>query len=472
MKRITIEPVSRIEGHAKITIQLNDSGQVDNAELHVTQVRGFEKLTEGRPYYEMPGITARICGICPISHLLASAKACDAIMAVRIPPAAQRLRELVHCAQIVQSHALSFFYLSSPDLILGMDSYPASRNVMGIIASHPELARDGIELRKFGLQIIEALGQERVHSSWIVPGGVKSPITKSVRDKIVVDLPTAKKIAQRTLQFFKSESESFQEDIPRFGCLPTMYAGMVDAKGNLQLYDGWLRFRASGGEVTADQIPPDQYADWISEATLKSSYLKAPYFKPQGMEGIYRVGPLARLNVVENCGTPTADKELAEFRQRYGSPAHSAFLYHHARLIEIVFALERIEALLDEDCILDDHVRASAGVNSLEGIGMIEAPRGVLVHHYRVNPEGAITWANLIVATGHNNLAMNQSVKQVAIEYVRGDKIEEGMLNRVSAVVRAYDPCFSCSTHADGTITMRVQLLAPSGDVVCELQKG
>jgi len=469
MKRITIEPVSRIEGHAKITIQLNDSGQVENAELHVTQVRGFEKLTEGRPYYEMPGITARICGICPISHLLASAKACDAIMAVRIPPAARKLRELIHCAQFVQSHALSFFYLSSPDLIMGMDAYPATRNVLGIIGSHPELARDGIELRKFGLQIIETLGQERVHSSWIVPGGVKSSMTTAMRDKILLELPKAKLIAERTLQFFKSISDTFKDDLTRFGCFPTMYLGMVNTKGDLQLYDGNLRFRGANDEIISDQISADDYPAWISEATLRNSYLKAPFYKPGGVDGVYRVGPLARLNVADRFGTPRADVELNDFRERYGKPAHSAFLYHHARLIEIVYALERIEMLLADHRILDEQVRATAGVNSLEGVGMIEAPRGVLIHHYKVNGDGAIVWANLIVATGHNNFAMGQSVKQVAKEYIRGDKLEEGMLNRVSAVVRAYDPCLSCSTHADGTIAMRVQLLSSAGELIDEL---
>src|SRR5215471_10055630 len=238
MKRITIEPVSRIEGHAKITIQLDDQGKVANTEFHVTQVRGFEKFTEGHPFYEMPGITARICGICPISHLLASAKACDAIMAVRIPTAARKLRELVHFAQIVQSHVLSFFYLSAPDFLLGMDSDPASRNVLGVIAGHPELARDGIELRKFGLLIVEGLAQERVHPSWIVPGGVAAPLASAARDRILAELPTAKSIADRTLKFFKGALDNYKEEIEFFGSFPTMYAGLVDPKGKLQLYDG------------------------------------------------------------------------------------------------------------------------------------------------------------------------------------------------------------------------------------------
>src|ERR1700752_624662 len=254
MKRITIEPVSRIEGHAKITIQLDDQGKVAGTQFHVTQVRGFEKFTEGRPFYEMPGITARICGICPISHLLAASKACEEIMAVRIPPAARKLRELVHCAQIVQSHALSFFYLSAPDFLLGMDSDPAARNVLGVIAEHPELAREGIELRKFGLQIIEGLTEERVHPSWIVPGGVATPLAGATRDRILSELPAAKAIADRTIRFFKAALDNYKEEIEFFGSFPTMYAGLVDRDGNLQFYEGDLCFRSPSGELIEDQI--------------------------------------------------------------------------------------------------------------------------------------------------------------------------------------------------------------------------
>ena len=471
MKRITIEPVSRIEGHAKITIHLDDQGHVANTEFHVTQVRGFEKFTEGHPFYEMPGITARICGICPISHLLASAKACDSIMAVRIPPAAQKLRELVHCAQIVQSHALSFFYLSAPDFLLGMDSNPAARNVLGVIAEHPELARDGIELRKFGLMIIEGLAQERVHPSWIVPGGVSAPLSSAVRDRILAELPTARQIADRTIRFFKAALDNYKEEIEFFGSFPTMHAGLVDHKGNLQLYDGGLRFRDAAGAIVEEHIPCEDYSEWIGEASLRESYLKAPFFKPLGYpQGVYRVGPLARINAASQCGTPLADAEFAEFHQRFGTVAPSAFLYHYARLIEIVYALEKIQTLLDDPRILDTHVRATAGVNALEGVGMIEAPRGTLIHHYKVNEDGAITWANLIVATGHNNLAIGRSVKQVSEHFIDGTRLTEGMLNRVSAVVRAYDPCLSCSTHALGVPAVHIELVDSAGNLLDELK--
>ena len=472
MKRITIDPVTRIEGHAKITIHLDDNGHVSGSEFHVTQVRGFEKFTEGRPFYEMPGITSRICGICPISHSLASSKACDAIMALRIPPTARKLRELVHCAQMVQSHALSFFYLSAPDFLLGMDSDMATRNVLGVIASHPELARDGIELRKFGLQLIESLAQERVHPSWIVPGGVASPLASQARDRILSDLPSAKAIAERTLRFFKTALDSYKEEIQFFGSAPTMYAGLVNEKGDLQFYDGTLRFCDATGKVVTEHVASDQYSDWMGEASLRDSYLKAPYYKPMGFpDGVYRVGPLARINVADQFGTSVADAELAEFRQRFGYPAHSAFLYHYARLLEITRALEKIEVLLADSQILDKQVRASGGVNSLEGVGMIEAPRGVLIHHYKVNEDGAIVWANLIVATGHNNLAIGRSVQQVSEHFIDGNKLHEGMLNRVSAVVRAYDPCLSCSTHAVGEIALRIRLVNAAGELLDEISR-
>src|SRR5512145_3260075 len=293
--KLTIPHVSRIEGHARITIHLQDSGEVDHAQLHVTQVRGFEKFTEGRPYYEMPSITARICGICPVSHLLASVKACDEIMAVRIPEAATKLRELLHCAQFVQSHALSFFHLSAPDLLLGMDSDPAKRNVIGLLEEYPDALRDGIGLRKFGQQIIERLAGERVHPAWTVPGGVNAPLDPHARERILSELPAAQAIVAKTIDLWKSVLDRFPDETESFGNHPTLYAGLVGPDGSLRLYDGNIRFVGASGQIVADQVRPEDYARYVAEAAMSDSYLKAPYYRPLGYpEGIYRVGPLAR----------------------------------------------------------------------------------------------------------------------------------------------------------------------------------
>ena len=468
-RTISIHPVSRIEGHAKITIKLDERGQVSDTQFHVTQVRGFERFVEGRPYYEMPSITARICGICPVSHLLASSKACDAIMAVRIPTAAVRARELLHMAQFVQSHALSFFHLSAPDLLLGMDYDPARRNVAGLLEEHPDALRDGIALRKFGQTLIERLGKERIHPSWPVPGGVNTPIDPSVREKTLAELPAALAIVQRTLDMWKSAVDGYTAEIESFANFPTMYAGLVGPDGSLRLYDGKLRFVGPDGAIVADQVEPEGYAEHIAEATLPDSYLKAPFYRPAGYpDGIYRVGPLARLNVADRTGTPLADAELAEYRTRFGRIVQSGFHYHYARLIEALHALERIAQLLEDPDILGTKVRAHAGVNNLEGVGVIEAPRGTLIHHYKVDDNGAMTWANLIVATGHNNLAIGRGVLQVARRFVDGTRIQEGALNRVSALVRAYDPCLSCSTHILGQAAVVLQLTGPGGELLDE----
>src|ERR1035437_807202 len=426
MKKGTINHVTRIEGHAKITIKLDDAGRVTDAQFHVTQIRGFEKFVEGRPYYEMPSITSRICGICPVSHLLASSKACDEIMAVRIPAAAGKLRELIHCAQFVQSHALSFFHLSAPDLLLGMDSDPAKRNIVGLLEEHPDALRDGIALRKFGQQVIERLGKERIHPSCVVPGGVNAEFDPHARETTIDELPAAMAIVKRTLALWKKTLDGFPNEIESFSNFPTIYCGLVGPDGSLRLYDGNLRFIGPDGRIVADQVNPDDYATHIGEATLPDSYSKAPYYKPVGFpDGIYRVGPLARLNVADRCGTPEADSELAEYRQRLGRIVQSGFHYHYARLIEAMYALERMQELLDDPDILGTKVRAHAGVNNLEGVGVIEAPRGTLIHHYRVDANGAMTWANLIVATGHNNLAIGRGILQVAKRFVDGNKIQE-----------------------------------------------
>ena len=469
---ITIDPVTRIEGHSKITIRLDERGEVDVARLHITQFRGFEKFSEGRPFQEMPSLTARTCGICPISHLLASAKACDDIMAVSISASAAMLRRLINYGQIIQSHALSFFHLSSPDLLLGMDFDPASRHILGVAAKFPELAKEGIWLRKFGQQIIERLGSRRIHPAWIVPGGVNKPMSGEAREQILAELPQAIAIARKTLDWFKPAFANFREEIENFANFPTLFLGLVSHDGTIEHYDGAIRVVDAERRIVADGIKAAAYADYIGEAVEPDSYLKSPYFKPLGYpEGIYRVGPLARLNVCERMGTPLAEGELADFRALQPDGAVlSSFHFHYARLVEILHALERVGELLDAPEILSPQVRALASPNKPEGVGISEAPRGTLIHHYRIDGNGLITWANLIIATGHNNLAMNQGITQAAKHFVKGEKIAEGALNRVEAVIRCYDPCLSCSTHALGEMPLRIELSDASGRIVdsCE----
>ena len=469
---LVIDPVTRIEGHSKITLPLNDAGRVEEAHFHVTQFRGFEKLCEGRPFYEMPSLMARICGICPVSHLIASAKACDSLLAVRIPPTADKLRRIFGLAQVVQSHALSLFHLSSPDLLLGMDADPAKSNIFGVAEKSPELALDGIRLRQFGQQIIERLGGKRIHPAWIVPGGVSEPLTVEKRDAILRALPDALAIAERTLEWFKSIMERFREEIATFGNFPTLFMGIVKKDNGLTFYDGKLRVVDATGHVVGDDLDPTQYSDYIGEKVEPWSYLKSAYYKPKGFpDGTYRVGPLARLNVADRCGTPKADQELAEFHELQRTAVLSSFHYHHARLIEILYCIERMEQLLSDPDILSKHVRALARPNALEGVGACEAPRGTLFHHYKIDEQGLIRWANLVIATGHNNLAMNRSVLQVAKHFVHGKRLAPGMLNRVEAVIRCYDPCLSCSTHALGQMPLRIQLISPQGEVLDELTR-
>ncbi len=472
-QRILIDPVTRIEGHARITIHLDDEGMVNDARFHVTQFRGFEKLCEGRPFYEMPSLMARICGICPVSHLIASAKACDAILAVRIPATAIKLRRIMNLAQIVQSHALSFFYLAAPDLLLGMDSDPAQRNLAGVLQAHPQIARDGIRLRQFGQQIIEWLGGKRIHPAWVVPGGVNQPLAASRRDQILATIPEAVRIIQRVLDWFKCSLDDYREEIQSFANFPSLFMGLVNGQGGLEFYDGHMRIVDATGTIVADQLDPTRYQDYVEEAVEDWTYLKFPYYKPAGYpHGIYRVGPLARLNIADHCGTPLADQEWAEFRALQRGSVLSSFYFHYARLVEILFGIERIAELLNDPDILSDHVRALAGPNNDEGIGVSEAPRGTLLHHYKIDAQGLITWANLIIATGHNNLAMNRGVLQVARRFISGTAITEGALNRVEAVIRAFDPCLSCSTHAQGVLPLHVQLLGSDGTVLDEVWRG
>jgi NAD-reducing hydrogenase large subunit len=474
-RTITIDPVTRIEGHAKITILLDDAGQVSDARFHVNEFRGFEKFCEGRLLWEMPGITSRICGICPASHLITSAKAGDDILAIGIPEAADRLRRIMVLGQWIQSHALSFFHLSSPDLLLGFDSDPKARNIFGLIAANPDFARRGIRLRKLGQEVIEVLGGRRIHTPWAVPGGVREPFDAARRDRLLAGIPEARETTQVAIATLKALHDRPAREIPAFGNFHSLHVGLVGADGALEYYGGKLRVRDADGNTLADDLDPRSYADHFGERTEPWSYLKFPYYRPLGIDkGMYRVGPLSRLNVCDFIDTPLAEAERVEFRALGGGvgAVNNSFYYHYARLIEILFALEKIEELLHDPVILDDHVRAQAMINRHEGVGAAEAPRGVLFHHYRVDDDGVLLAVDLVIATAQNNLAMNRAVRQLAVHHLSGVEITEGLLNRIEAGIRCFDPCLSCSTHAAGQMPLLVRIVGPDGAVLAERSRG
>jgi NAD-reducing hydrogenase large subunit len=472
-RRILIDPVSRIEGHAKISIMLDDSGNVSDAEFHVVEFRGFEKFCEGRPMSELAGITPRICGICPISHVLASAKAGDAILAVKVPPAADKLRRLMNLGQFIQSHALSFFHLSAPDFLLGWETPLEKRNVFGLAATNPDLARSGIRLRQFGQELIQALGGKKIHPAWAVPGGVRSGLTEEGRTRIRGWLPEALATTKTALALFKQTLKSHRKEAEIFGNFPSLFMGLIGPDDTWEHHSGSLRIVDSSGSIIADDLDPQKYYEVIGESVQKSSYLKSPYYKPLGFpDGMYRVGPLARLNVCKQMGVPEADRELEYFKSFGRGAVTSSFLFHYARLIEVLAAIEKLERSLDDPDLTSDQLRANAGINNLRGVGVSEAPRGTLFHDYTVNRDGILTRMNLIIATGQNNLAMNQTVAQIARHYIRGTEIPEPMLNRVEAGIRCYDPCLSCSTHAIGQMPLHIQLIGPDGEVLDEVARG
>lgn len=476
---LMIDPVTRIEGHAKISIHLNGAGQVETARFHVTEYRGFEKFCEGRPFTEMAAITARICGICPVSHLLTAAHTGDKILGVAIPPVAEKLRRLMNLAQITQSHALSFFHLSSPDFLLGWNSDPQQRNIFGLIAANPELARSGIRLRQFGQGVIEALGGRKIHAAWAVPGGVRTPLTRDTRDSIRAGLPEAFIVVEQGLSVFKQLLDhQLQEELDVFGRFPSLFMGLVGKGNHWEHSNGsscqGLRVMDSDGQILADALHEDDYGTFLAEAVEPWSYLKFPYYRPEGPEtGTYRVGPLARLNLCERIGSERADRELQEMRQRGGRVVTASLLYHLARLIEILACLEQMEVLLDDPELCCSHVRARAEVNCLEAVGISEAPRGTLFHHYRVDSNGLIEKVNLIIATGQNNGAMNRTITQIAQHYLtpaatQTSRLDEALLNRIEAGIRCYDPCLSCSTHAAGFMPLQVRLFSSDGELLGE----
>ncbi|HNT29334.1 MAG TPA: Ni/Fe hydrogenase subunit alpha [bacterium] len=468
---ITIAPVTRVEGHGKVTIHMNDAGEVEESHFHVVEFRGFEKFCEGRLLSEMPVITTRACGICPVSHHLAAAKACDDALGVEIPPAAKKLRELMHMGQMMHSHALHFFFLAAPDFILGPDADPAMRNVVGLVGADPELAKKAITLRRIGQEIVTRVGGRKIHPVTAIPGGMSKPLTHEERYESLQEIDEAISLAQLGLEVGKSLFEKYADLIPNFAVIKTNYMGLVK-KDNLELYDGTLRLiDAEGNEL--EQFDPKDYLKHIGEHVEDWSYLKFPFYKKLGWpNGVYRVAPLARLNVAKSISTPLANQELKVFKKLgNGGPVHETLYFHYARLIELLYAAERAKELLEDDEIVSKHVRVKTERKEGEGIGVIEAPRGTLIHHYQVDAMGKVVKANLIVATIHNNPAMDRSVNEVAKKFVKGNQISEGALNMVEMAVRCYDPCLSCATHAVGQMPLSLELYDAGGTLVDVIEK-
>jgi NAD-reducing hydrogenase large subunit len=469
-KQIIIPQVSRVEGHGRVTIKLNDQNEVEKSHFHVDEFRGFEKFLEGRLLSEMPVITTRICGICPVSHHLAAAKACDAAFGVEIPPAAKKLRELMHMAQIMHSHAVHFFFLAAPDFIMGPDSDPAKRNLFGLLEADPELGKKAIRLRKVGQNIIERVGGRSIHPVTAIPGGMSKPLSHEDRFTSSKEIDDAIELAKFGIQVVQGIYEKYSDLIPDFAVLKSNYLSLVNGD-KFELYDGSLRMIDEAGRKI-DEFDPKSYCDYIGEHVEDWSYLKFPYYKKLGPEnGIYRVGPLARLNIANSMSTPLANKELTEFKKLANGPVHQAMYFHYARLIEILYAAERIRELLNDDEIVSKEVRVKVERKEGEGVGVIEAPRGTLIHHYWADFSGKVKKANLVVATVHNNPSINRSVNEVARKYIHGDKIEEGALNKIEMAIRCYDPCLSCSTHALGKMPLAVDLVTKDGHILKTFEK-
>lgn len=463
-KVVTVEPCSRLEGHGKITLHLDDSGNLSDAKFHVVEFRGFEKFMEGRKIWEAPRITPRACGICPVSHHLASAKACDDLYGAEIPKSAKLIRELMHMGQMIHSHALHFFYLASPDFFFPNDA--SKRNILGILGAYPDLAKKAIQLRKAGQEIIHITGGKRIHPITALPGGVSKPISEEEKKQMQDYIKTAKEMAQELLPVAKKIFQSNTQLITGFAPIQTNYMGMVNGK-NLELYDGKVVVDSPEGKRLAEF--DRDYAEYVGEKVAAWSYLKFPFLRNVGWpDGLYRVGPLARLNVAEQISTPMANKELQEYRQFFNTQrqVHGTLQYHWARLIEILHSVERAEEILQDPELMSTETRKKLQPKAGEGVGIIEAPRGTLYHHYKCDETGTITMCNMIVATIGNNAGINMSVKEAAKQYVSGSKLEEPVMNMVEMAVRAYDPCLSCATHAVGQMPLNVSLYDKNGKVI------
>ncbi|RPJ62617.1 MAG: Ni/Fe hydrogenase subunit alpha [Dehalococcoidia bacterium] len=470
-KIIEINPITRVEGHGKVTIQLDDAGNAVSARFHNTQFRGFEKFCEGQVFQEMPNLTPRICGICPVSHQLASAKACDMILGVELTRPAKLLRELLHLGQFIQSHALHFFHLASPDFLLGFDSDPATRNVIGLIGADPGLATEAVKLRSYGQTIIKKLGGKKIHMNAALPGGMTTALLAEDRDYLLKQIDWALADAQLAVKILLEYVGKNSEMINSFATFPSAYMGMVDQDNNLALYDGNLRLVDSKGVVLEDQFNPVNYLDIIAEYVEDWTYMKFPFYKKLGYPGgTYRAGPLGRLNVATGITTPLANAEFKNYKKlSKNGLVEGSMYFHYARLIELIYSIEKTREILEDKDVLSTDLQVTSRKYNEQGVGVVEAPRGTLFHHYWVDDTGKLTGVNLIVATGNNNAAMNRSVYEVAKDYIKNGNVTEGILNRVEAAIRCYDPCLSCSTHALGQMPLLIQLRTPGGEIAKQI---
>lgn len=472
LRRIEIDPVSRVEGHGKITLLLDQDNHVQEARLHIVEFRGFEKFIQGRPYTEVPYFVQRLCGICPVSHHLAAAKAVDQLVGVdELTPSATKLRRLLHFGQILQSHALHFFHLSSPDLLFGFGSNLQHRNIVGVLEDFPDLALKGVKLRKYGQQVIAAIAGKRIHGTAAIPGGMNKPLGEAERKALLVDIADVLAWSQEAVTLNETIHIGHPEN-HGFATLTTNYLSMVGAQGEMELYHGGLRARHADGSEIFDQFDYKHYSSAIREEVRNWSYMKFPYLTTLGKEnGWYRVGPLARVNVCDSISTPLAEAARLRFRAFGGGAyVHDTLAYHWARMIEVLHCAEAIQLLLNDPDITGTDLVVS-GEKRHEGIGVIEAPRGTLFHHYQVDEQGLVEKANLIVSTTSNNQAMNESVRSVANQYLDGHEITEGLLNHLEVAVRAYDPCLSCATHALGKMPLQVEVVSATGEVLNRVSK-
>ncbi|MBS0372090.1 MAG: Ni/Fe hydrogenase subunit alpha [Proteobacteria bacterium] len=468
LRRVAIDPVSRVEGHGKVTLLLDNAGHVKEARLHIVEFRGFEKFIQGRPYWEVPVMVQRLCGICPVSHHLAASKALDPVVgATRITPTAEKIRRLMHYGQILQSHALHFFHLSSPDLLFGFESPVHQRNIVGVAAAYPHVAKEGVLLRKFGQEVIRVTAGKRVHGTGAIPGGVNKSVSATDRDLLRKDADQVVSWSRDAVHLARRLHESNSPLYDEFGLFRSHLFSLVRADGAMDLYDGHLRLRDARGQIVRDGLPCTDYEQHIVEEVKPWSYMKFPFIRDLGpAKGWYKVGPLARVQNCDFIPSPLAEAERQDFIARGdGEPIHAPLAYHWARMIEMLHAAEVVRDLLDDPDLLSDD-RLTSGPKGREGVGIIEAPRGTLIHHYRVGEDDLISYCNLIVSTTHNNQAMNEAVRQVARRYLDGRQLTEGLLNHIEVAIRAFDPCLSCATHALGKMPLAVELVDEHGQLV------